>query len=98
MRYLLMQVARREVGRRPRARREEEAARAMALDRAATAETAIFFLTKVGRGLQGGEGFGCSGVWGFSRPPFASVSKLYLQIIFPNYTTISLKLIDRLKF
>ena len=39
--FLVMQEARRETGRRPRRRREEETARAKALDRAATAVAAI---------------------------------------------------------
>ena len=63
--FLVMQEARRETGRRPRRRREEETARAKALDRAATAVAAIGAAWKKFRRMgwerekprDGGEGF-----------------------------------------
>ena len=63
--YLLMLEARREVGRTPpRPKREEERARAMTLDRAPTAEIAIFEGAR--RGRRRGEDWGERGL-GFSR-------------------------------
>jgi hypothetical protein len=65
--YLLMQDARRAVGRTPpRPRREEERARAMTLDRAPTAEIAIFRRRRCDGRAERGEDYGEREVWGLA--------------------------------
>jgi hypothetical protein len=63
----LMQEARRAVGRTPpRPRREEERARAMTLDRAPTAEIAIFRRRRCDGRAERGEDYGEREVWGLA--------------------------------